>query len=139
MPYDFNYCFSIQVVPSKSTNALDRWPPMLKRIQALCNFFRNWEYRSCLRQHLISRFEFAKGELLLNFSASFIHWRYETVADVFSSLVKLRDICENDFDPKILGDVQEETLIADVDAACKDPPLWRSGFSAVYFVCHVIA
>ena len=68
--------------------------------------------------------EFA--ELMLHFTANFADWRYETCKKVFSSLNKLRDLCENHFRKAILGACQDESLIDKVDEACRDAPLWRS-------------
>jgi hypothetical protein len=104
---------------------LDRWPTVLAAIRSLCQFFRVWEYRSCLRQAMIQAGEFVWADALKSFSASMAHWRYETVHLVFSSLHKLRGFCELLFDASILGNVEDASLVARTQAACKDASLWR--------------
>jgi hypothetical protein len=106
-------------------NSLDRWPSILARLRSLCEFFKIWEYRSCLRQSVISLGRFDLADILRNFTASFAHWRYETVHLVFTALQKLRNFCENFFDETCLGNVAEAALVANVRDACRDKSLWR--------------
>ncbi len=59
------------------------------------------------------------------FTASFASWRYNTVCDVFTALLRRRTFCEELFDKSVMGDVQERSLLSQVADACKDAALWR--------------
>lgn len=106
-------------------NELERWPKILAQLRILCQFFRVWEYRSCMRSALLQAGHILVAASLENFTAHLAHWRYETVNLVFCALHKLRHFCEHLFDRQILGNVEDKTLVAKAEEACRDPSLWR--------------
>ena len=104
--------------------SLPRWPALLSKLRALCAVFRNAEYRYVMTALVHDE---DPEDLLKTFSSSFVKWRYETVDDVLSALLKLRRFCQNDFSRARahLGHVQNEPEMQNAVEACGDESLWR--------------
>ena len=124
---DWNH--AIMNLIKRVLDGLPLWPHRLVRIRALCKMFRNYEYRSTLKQDLMDKLQWAMADKLTHFSASMAHWRYETVYTCFRALLHNREFCESWFDPKGLGECEEPATIEAAAAACNDKPFWRFSYS----------
>ena len=63
--------------------------------------------------------------VLRKFEASFIKWRYETMAMVIRDLNFLRALCEGHMREELFNDVQDKETFKKVLAACRNTNLWR--------------
>ena len=99
------------------------WKPTLAKLRELIEFLRNVEYRDTCRYWLEERGTVC--QLLLGFDcAGFAKWRYETLHDVFTALVKYRHFCEKLFDIEMFSRVSTKPL--EFAKLCLDAHLWRS-------------
>ena len=99
------------------------WPLFLGFMRHLCKFFRNNTYR----QHIARRLTDPPNlkTLLKGFTGSFAKWRYETVPDVQSQLLRLRVLCEGFLRPELFANAQDQEEIRSVMEASKNAPFWR--------------
>ena len=104
----------------------ERWPEILTALRTLCRFFRVREWRMTIVRKLRGRMD-GVDVLLERFTANLIKWRYETVADVFEQVGKLRDLCEyhlKDIVALMGPGFQDKQLLIDVQACCRWGDLW---------------
>ena len=102
------------------------YPTKLTAMRELCRFFRNETHRLHLRR--VMRRLGHPDELcdsLKTFTAKLAKWRYETLYEVARQLLILRPFCENHMQRQMLGQVEDESLLAHVIATCRDPSFWR--------------
>ena len=104
---------------------LVHWPFFLAHMRALLKIFKNDEYRSTIRQWLTDNGKADIANTLLRCSASFAHWRYETLYTVLKALNQHRYLCEVLFSRKMLGEVADGASLKAFVAACEEPKLWR--------------
>ena len=78
-----------------SFGADTNWPGDLNKLRDLCKFFHWADYRDACASYLASKG--VVNKYLKSFTASFAHWRYEALCDVFDQLGSLRPFMENDF------------------------------------------
>jgi len=64
---------------------------------------------------------------MLEFSAGFLKWRYETIADVVKQLLPLRHMCQTMLRPELFPNVQDRELLKSVCNACKDEFCFGNG------------
>jgi len=103
-------------------NSYTRWPTYNIRIRTLVHFFRNMSYRKHLQTCLTGRCDIAPLE---HFEASFIKWRYQSVAVAIDELLLLRQICEDHFVEELFNDVKDKASLRKAVEAAKDKAFWR--------------
>ena len=98
------------------------WQPVFDQIRALVSFFRNRTYRQHMSRLLKHR---VNVQPLKHFFASFIKWRYETLAQAISELNHLRQIAEGFLREELFNNVQDKESFKTVCRAAVDKKLWR--------------
>jgi hypothetical protein len=108
-----------------STRSVPDWPRILDLTRSLCRFFRNPTWRKHLVRKLGPVYP-GIALLLKKFKGKLAKWRYETLAQVFESLLKLRLLCETHLINvvEIMGKTQMKETIADVQTACRWSEFW---------------
>jgi len=96
------------------------WPDRLSKLRALVHFYRNESYRLHLIRVLASQCDVRP---LKSFDASFVKWRYETLAAVVRTLLPLRTVSSH-LRKELFGDVQEKGEFNDAITAAQDTKLW---------------
>lgn len=102
------------------------WPSPLQGIRVMVRFFRDRGWRKQIVRVLHGVFPEAKA-LLERFRATFIKWRYETIAVALSELSRLKYLCETYLKDVeyVFGDgFQDKQLLQDVKSTCKWKELW---------------
>ena len=97
------------------------WPKLLEEMRVLCRFFRNEGYRNHLKNCLRGRID----PNILEFSAGFLKWRYETIAEVIKQLLPLRHMCQTMLRPELFPNIQDKELLKPVCNACADEFVWK--------------
>ena len=73
--------------------------------------------------HIVAKLGSRAAKPLVHFSASFAHWRFETVARAFRKLLELQPLAPY-FSASLYGRVQHTGLLAEVVEALGSPELW---------------
>ena len=102
---------------------MDVWPQRLDGMRHLCKHFRNGTYRVHTRRRLRQPPDLPR--LLKSFTATFAKWRFETVSDVMTQLLPLRELCEKFMTEALWAHAQDQEEIKSFIVACKDVALWR--------------
>ena len=89
----------------------------------LCKFWKNSTHRRHVRTKL--RLPRDLDKKLVNFTAGFAKWRYETVCEVLRQLLEVREVCEMPLPRELFLHPQDAEEIAKVMAACREKPFWR--------------
>jgi len=100
---------------------LGDWNERLDGIRCMVKFYRNATYRQHLARCLAGKVDLAP---LAHFDASFLKWRYETLAHATQSLRPLRAI-SNLLRREFFNDPQDKEEIKKVIAAGTNAKLWR--------------
>jgi hypothetical protein len=113
-----------------STKHIATWPALLQAIRNLCAFFRNESWRREVIRLLKDEVPNI-SVLLKSFRGKIAKWRYETLHVVFTSLLKLRSICETHLVriTTLVGDeFADKPFLVNVQAACQWKELWSFMF-----------
>ena len=111
-------------------NKVVPWPTILDKMRALVNFFKvhDWRLHAKRMCHLEGITDFDL-DVLDTFTASFAHWRYETVPLVQTQLLTIRILCQRHMKQEWFMNVQDRPCLEKALDACKDDFLWT--FTAV--------
>jgi len=108
-------------IMSSVANSYKYWPEIIGQIRTLVHFFRNESYRTHLQLVLKGRCD---TKCLDHFQASFLKWRFETLAVAVQELVPLREVCGH-LREEQFPDIQDKVELRKVVAAAGDQRLWR--------------
>eukprot|EP00959_Pyramimonas_sp_CCMP1952_P471917 9499194-Pyramimonas_sp.AAC.1 len=120
---DWDHLFD--AILRNSLNDYPKWPSILDKLRALCNFFGNNDYRLTCRLHARRSGTLDYDKVLDRWSASFAKWRYRTVRTVVEQVVKLRRFCQEMFQTQIMGDVKDQSTLQTVGDICNDVFFWK--------------
>ena len=99
---------------------------ILRKLQAMVSFYKIGSWRNFIRMALEldpkPDFDSAK---LKSFTASFAHWRYETITDVMGQLLVFRTLSQRYMMQEWFANAQDRALIRDAFDAFSDDRLWR--------------
>ena len=101
------------------------YPNYLTSMRKSCTFWRNHGYRSHVARLVRAPAHLDFKKKLKSFGGSFVKWRYETLHTVIGELLNLRALSEEYMHRALFGAVEDEGLLKDVLAACKDKAFWR--------------
>ena len=101
------------------------WESVLNKVRAMVGFFHvvSW------RKHIIKALalnphpDFDARELI-SFTASFAHWRYETITHVFGDLLRMRVLCQKYMLQAWFANAQDRPLMERAFDAFTDDKLW---------------
>lgn len=97
------------------------WPQRLSRLRALCKFLKIDDYRTTWSRTLIRAGLRDQGqEVAKPFRASFLNWRWETLATVLAEVSRLRHILQDFFMPELFSNMEDGALLSEVVAATRD-------------------
>ena len=100
------------------------YPQYLTFCRALCTFFRS----EAIRKHMILLIDAPALNLpvlLKSFTAGFAKWRYETLVDVMTQLMALRELCESHMRKEYFGGLRDQENLQVVLEACAHKAFWR--------------
>ena len=100
-------------------NAYEHWAHINEQLRALVHLFRNLSYREHLAHVLATRCDIRP---LAHFEASFVKWRYETIATVVAELLPYETICGH-LAEELFQDVQDRQSLLQAIAAARDPQI----------------
>ena len=102
------------------TERMDGWPAFLAGLRTLVRFLRVHDYRmtwsSALKRLGVDGWQ----ELEKPFKASFLHWRWETLAAVCKEIARLHPLLTGYFDCALIGKVQDTKLLHEFGECCAD-------------------
>ena len=96
------------------------WPRKLQQLKALCRFFKVADYRAACSRHMGTLHISDVAELAKPFRGSFHKMRFETLANAFSEVKRLRDFLTQRFTPAMVGPTEDGALLAEVAQVCED-------------------
>ena len=104
------------------------WPNTLRKLKLAAAFFKVEENRNVIRFHLRSSFGNEYDELMKSFTASFAHWRFETISTSVSQTVRYRFLCEELFDETWFKNLRKESqaTLDGIVELCADTEFWKS-------------
>lgn len=102
-------------------NSHGAWSTLNVQIRSLVHFFGNQTYRKHLQHVLRST---CAVSVLDHFTATFIKWRYATLALAVAELIPLEDVCRQ-MQAFHFNDVQDKESMKKAMAAAHDPELWK--------------
>ena len=68
--------------------AVAEWPMLLEQIRALCRFFKVEDWRKTITRMVVRDHPWV-AELLKRFTATLAKWRYETLWEALTQLLRL--------------------------------------------------
>ena len=102
-------------------NSYPAWPVIDVQIRSLVRFFRNVSYRQHLKVVLRGR---CNTKCLDTFEASFIKWRYETLATAVDDLLRMKAVCLL-MREEFFINVRDKESIKRAVAAARDLDFWK--------------
>ena len=97
-----------------------KWPQWLTWIRNLVKWFRNEEHRA----HVLWVLGSPHRKVLSSFSCNLAHWRFNTMWDVLSVLLKYRNICVHHMTAVDWSHSKEKDVLAECLKACADVQFW---------------
>ena len=106
-----------------ATKTCKDWDQIVASLRIMCQCLRQGTWRQNIQRCL--RLKGLPADELDSFTATLVHKRYETVADVTGQLANIRDICENHVKYEMFANPQDRVLITSMVEACRNKHLWR--------------